>query len=166
VENVRQVIFGGIAQPFDGAYKDCLCAGERYTLTVVHTDGSEEKFPVDISVTGACITPTPVDTTPPPAPVPAVPANGLSIGCTASQALVWLPVTDDSGIARYDVEVQRSMDNAKWNPAPGSPVIVTDKTTNFPVECGWIYRWRVRAVDGRGNISPWSDWSLFSIPLG
>jgi len=166
VENVRQVIFGGLPQPFDGAYKDCLCSDERYTLTVVYVDGTEAKFPVDISVTGACITPTPVDTTPPPAPVPMVPANGLSIACKASQALVWLPVTDESGIAEYRVQIQRSMDNAKWNDAPSSPRSAADKTVEIPVECGWIYRWRVQAVDGKGNVGPWSEWSLFSIPLG
>jgi hypothetical protein len=166
VENVRQVIFGGSPQPFDGAYKDCLCANERYTLTVIYTDGTEEKFPVDISVHGACITPTPVDTTPPAAPAPAVPANGLSMACKASQSLVWLPVTDESGIAAYQVQVQRSMDSAKWNDAPGSPLSVSDKTTTIPVECGWIYRWRVQATDGAGNVGPWSEWSLFSIPLG
>ena len=38
VENVQRVVFGGIDQTFDGSYKDCLCADQRYTLTVTHLD--------------------------------------------------------------------------------------------------------------------------------
>ncbi len=43
VENVSKVIFGGIEQLFDGTYSDYLCKNQRYTLTVIHNDGTEEK---------------------------------------------------------------------------------------------------------------------------
>ncbi len=33
------------------------------------------------------------------------------------------------------------------------------------VECGWEYRWRVRAIDGAGNPGNWSDWFTFNVPL-
>jgi hypothetical protein len=94
-----------------------------------------------------------------------VPADGLSIACKASQSLVWLPVDDPSGIAEYQVEVQRHSGDNNWQAAPGGQISVMDKTTNVPVECGWYYRWRVRAVDGAGNASSWSGWSQFSITL-
>ncbi|MEW6404529.1 MAG: Ig-like domain-containing protein [Chloroflexota bacterium] len=165
VENVQKVVFGGIDQPFDGSYEDCLCADQRYTLTVTHADGSEEKPQVDIRVNGACITPTVPDTTPPPVPSHAVPADGLSIACKASQGLAWLPVDDPSGIARYEVQVQRHSGDNNWQDAPSGQISVSDKTTTVPVECGWYYRWRVRAVDGAGNASGWSGWSQFSITL-
>jgi hypothetical protein len=42
---------------------------------------------------------------------------------------------------------------------------IKDKKTTIPVECGWYYRWKVRAIDGKGNIGPWSGWSRFSITL-
>ena len=172
-ENVQKVIFGGIEQPFDGLYKDCLCESQRYTLTVVNPDGSEAKHRVEIAVIGgSCITPEPerpaeppLDSSAPSAPAPAVPADGLSIGCKASQSLAWRPVDDPSGIARYEVQVQRQAGDGNWQPAPGGDQSVNDKTTSVPVECGWYYRWRVRAVDGAGNVGGWSGWSSFQVPL-
>ena len=108
----------------------------------------------------------PEDKTPPPAPDPAVPADGLSLACRAHQALVWVPVTDKSGIAQYQVEVNRSSNNKTWAKTAGSPLTGIDgKTVTISVECGWYYRWRVRAGDGKGNVGAWSSWSRFSIPL-
>ena len=84
-----------------------------------------------------------------------------------SQVLTWLPVSDPSGIAEYQVQVQRSTDHVTWSSTAGSPITGLDvKTTTIDTECGWIYRWRVRAADGAGNMSGWSDWSTFSIILG
>jgi hypothetical protein len=167
-ENVQKVIFGGIEQPFDGSYKDCLCEDERYTLTVVNQEGVEEKYRVEIAVNGSCIAPEPpkpVDSDGPPAPAPAVPANGLTVECKASQSLVWMPVEDQSGVARYQVQVQRQAGDGNWQAAPGGEQNVNDKTTSVRVECGWYYRWRVRAVDGAGNVGDWSGWSTFAVPL-
>jgi hypothetical protein len=168
VQNVQRVIFGGIDQPLDGSYQDCLCASQRYTLNVVHMDGSEEKRSVEIAVSGSCATqtsPPPQDTTPPPAPSLFVPASGLSITCEASQSLVWLPVQDESGVTEYQVQVQRHSGDNNWQPAPGGQLSVADKSTSIPVECGWYYRWRVRARDGAGNLGPWSGWSSFTVTL-
>jgi len=168
-ENVSDVVFGGIQQPLDGSYQDCLCSNQRYSLAVTHLDGSEEKRTVDISVTGECVTPTspppPQDTTPPPAPSPAVPQNGLTIACKGSQTLTWIPVDDPSGIAGYQVEVQRHSGDNNWSAVSGSPFNTGDKTVDVPVECGWYYRWRVRATDGAGNVGSWSGWSQFTITL-
>jgi hypothetical protein len=94
-----------------------------------------------------------------------VPANGLSIACKAAQSLVWLPVNDPSGISTYQVEVQRHAGDNNWQAAPGGDISLTDKTTSVPIECGWYYRWRVRAVDGVGNVGEWSGWSNFAITL-
>jgi len=41
-----------------------------------------------------------------------------------------------------------------------------DKQMNLSVECGWYYRFRVRAIDGVGNVGAWSGCSTFSIALG
>ncbi len=172
-DNVQKVIFGGKEQPLDGSYKDCLCKDERYTLKVMKQDGTEEKYKVDIRVKGQCVTPeapnppAPAtgDTTAPPAPSPRVPADGLTVPCKAKQSLVWLPVEDASGIAKYGVQVQRHAGDNNWQAAPGGNQGVVGKTTTIPVECGWYYRWRVRAVDGAGNEGPWSGWSSFAVPL-
>ncbi len=163
VSNALKVVFGGAEQPFTGSGSDCMCETQNYPLTVTRLDGTEKIVYVEVSVTGTCATP---DTTGPDAPVPAVPANGNTLTCRASQTLVWLPVTDPSGIAEYRVEVQRSTDNATWGTAPGSPITgLNDKTTAIATECGWYYRYRVRAVDGGGNLGAWSAWSYFSITL-
>jgi len=166
VENVQKIVFGGIEQAFDGSYKGCLCSDQRYTLTVTRQDGSEEKVRVDITVTGSCVTPTPVDSTPPPAPTLVVPADGLNIACKSSQTLAWLPVDDPSGILKYEVVVKRHSGDNNWQTAPDGQQVLTDKTTSISVECGWYYRWRVRAVDGAGNVGSWSGWSQFTITLG
>ncbi len=165
-ENVKQVIFGGVEQPPEGSYQDCLCENQSYTLTVVQMDETEEKRKVDIIVTGSCVTPEPVDTTPPPAPAQAVPANGLSIGCTSSQNLVWIPVSDESGIAEYQAKVQRHSGDNNWQDISGSVFSgIPGKQKSISVECGWYYRWRVRAVDGVGNVGSWSGWWEFVINL-
>jgi Bacterial Ig domain len=165
--NVKAVVFGGAGQPLDGSYEACLCNDERYTLTVTHLDGTEERKTVDVAVEGECVTEVPADTLPPPVPEPAVPANGLNIACKASQTLAWLPVNDPSKISEYRVQVQRHSGDGNWRAASGSPFTgISGKQMNVSVECGWYYRWRVEAVDGVGNESGFSDWSEFTITLG
>lgn len=166
VENASQVIFGGMEQPLTGSYRTCLCEDERYSLRVVDYSGVETQHTVEVAVTGVCATPTPVDSTPPPAPSPAVPSNGDNLCCRGSQTLAWLPVTDPSGIAHYQVQVQRHSGDNKWQDVPGSVFTVSDKQMSLSVECGGYYRFRVRAVDGAGNAGGWSSWSLFAILLG
>jgi hypothetical protein len=171
VENVQEIIFGGIAQPFDGSYEDCLCESAAYPLTIYYSDGSQEKRTVEIKVKGSCEStdanePAEEDTTPPPAPELVVPENGVSLSCRASQSMSWLPVSDASGILHYEVQVERHAGDGNWQPVSGSPFSVTDKSTSNSVECGWTYRWRVRAVDGAGNTGSWSGWFQYSIPLG
>jgi len=163
VENVKQVIFGGVEQPFVGSYQVCLCENQRYSLIVIDLDEVDEKQSLDITVTGTCAT---EDTTPPPAPAQAVPGNGLSIGCKGFQNLVWIPVDDESGIGEYQVNVQRHSGDNNWQEVPGSVFSgIHDKQLNIAVECGWAYRWQVRAVDGEGNTGSWSSWWQFTIVL-
>ncbi|HNR01499.1 MAG TPA: Ig-like domain-containing protein [Anaerolineaceae bacterium] len=164
--NVSTVVFGGVEQPFSGSDQECTCEDRTYTLKVTLLNGTNVERSASVNVNSSCVTEVPPDTTPPPVPSPQVPANGLSISCKASQSLAWLPVSDASKIREYQVEIQRSSDNSSWSAAPGSPKTgLTDKTTSIPVECGWYYRWRVRAVDGVGNVSDWSGWSTFVINL-
>jgi hypothetical protein len=186
VDNAARVVFGGVDMSPIGSSQVCkICEAQNYRLTVTYPDDHEEIVWLEITVTGTCATPTspptftptpsatftptipPPDSTPPPVPSPSVPANGLTLSCRASQAITWLPVSDPSGIAEYQVEVQRSSDNSTWNALGYSPITgISDKTTTITTDCGWYYRWRVRAVDGAGNISEWSIWSYFSITLG
>ncbi len=175
VEDASRVIFEGAEQPLTGALRDCLCENKLYTLRVFNLDGTEERRTLEVRVTGSCVTPQPpvppppsppADTTPPPVPTPFAPADGLLIAGKASQSMAWLPVDDPSGIAEYRVEVQRHSGDNNWQLAPGGSITgLRVKEATISVECGWYYRWRVRAVDGAGNISPWSGWSHFDINL-
>jgi len=161
VEGAQLVIFGGVTQPDEYSFPVCLCNSETYTLTVTQLDGSEVQRRVDVNVVGTC-----ADTQPPPVPEQAVPGPGLTIGCKANQTLAWLPVSDESGIAEYRVKVQRHAGDNNWSSAPGSVFTgISGKQLSLPVECGWTYRWQVRAVDGEGNASAWSGWRQFTITL-
>jgi hypothetical protein len=167
VENVESVIFGNVEQPFDGEYRACLCEGERYTLRVLHTDGTEEKYPVDITVVGTCATPTvEQDLTPPPVPSHTSPSSGSELSCRGSQTLEWQTVDDPSGIAQYQVQVERHSGDNNWQAVSGSTFTgIGGSSKSISVECGWYYRWRVRAIDGEGNASAWSSWWTFTITL-
>lgn len=160
-ENVKSVVFGGEEQAMEGTYNTCLCKNEIYTLTVTHLDDTVEKLQVNIAVVGTCD-----DTTPPPAPIQEVPSNGLSMTCRSYQDLVWQPVSDESGIAEYQVQAQRHSGDNNWATVSGSTFTgIAGKKLNIYVECGWTYRWRVMAVDGAGNYGPWSGWRQFVINL-
>jgi len=165
VENVESVVYGGVSQPFDGSDLACLCETAYYPLVVTYLDRTTEKFTLEIKVAGSCPTEVPEDTTPPPVPVLSVPANGLDVGCKASQTLAWLPVEDPSGISGYKIRVQRHAGDNNWQDVSGSVFESATKSISVPVECGWYYRWRVRAIDGNGNQSEWSDWSQFAVLL-
>jgi len=120
----------------------------------------------EVKVVAAPPTPTPVmDTTPPPIPSLSSPANGADLGCLSFTDLSWTAVSDPSGIAGYKVEVQRHPGDNNWQPIPGSPMGATGTTQNISVECGYTYRWQVRAIDDAGNQSDWSGWFTFNVPL-
>jgi hypothetical protein len=144
---------------------ETLTTTATMTSTLLPHTPTSTSTPVPDTATPT-ITSTPPDLTPPPAPQPSVPADGLSLSCRANQSLVWLPVTDPSGISEYEVEFQRrSSENDKWSTAAGSPIVTPDHNTQISVQCGWYYRWRVSAQDGAGNMSEWSSWSYFDVSL-
>ena len=113
------------------------------------------------------LTPTPVpDTSPPPAPLQFKPLDGETFDCIASVMLRWDSVPDPSGIAGYRVQVERHAGDENWQPVAGSPWTGLDGTElEIDVECGWFYRWRVRAVDGAGNAGSFSSWFEFTVLL-
>jgi hypothetical protein len=122
--------------------------------------------PESVSVLVAPPTPTPeVDNDPPPVPSLSSPVNGSELACTSYIDLVWGAVSDPSGISGYKIEVQRHPGDNNWQTVTGSPFGATGTTKNVYVECGYTYRWRVRAIDGEGNQSDWSSWFTFTILL-
>jgi len=113
-------------------------------------------------------TPTdpPPDTTGPNAPNPISPTGGDMLGCSGSVTLNWSAASDPSGISGYTVELQRHSGDNNWSSASGSPFSgISETATDVSVECGWYYRWRVRARDGADNWGSFSSWAEFAVNL-
>jgi hypothetical protein len=172
VENVQAVFLDGNGVAGSGSQEVCLCQDEVHTLTVTRLDSEQEQRQITIRVTGSCVTPTPKptvpppDTTPPPAPNLVSPEHDKTLPCASKVMLDWNPVTDPSLIAEYQIQVQRSPVGVNWKEVSGSPWTGVSATKKeIDVECGWTYRWRVRAVDGAGNVGSYSGWFVFIVPL-
>lgn len=157
VEHATGVYLDGEGVAGHATRQVCPTNTTTYNLHVEAPSGT-----VDRSVTVTVS--APVDTTPPPAPTPQVPADGLALSCRSSQTLAWLPVSDPSGILGYYVKLEREVTPGNWQSIGGWGPL-SDKQVNVPVDCGLYYRWTVRAQDGAGNYSDWSGWSHFSVML-
>ncbi len=156
VQNANEVLLNNAQVTSSGSSQACPTTTTEYNLSA--NKGQEYRYEQIIITVNA-----PSDTTPPPVPQPQVPSNGLHITCKASQTLVWLPVSDPSGISGYDVELLKNVSGTwqrvkTWNG-------VTGKQVEAPVDCGLQYRWAVRAVDNSGNKSAWSNWFTYFIDL-
>lgn len=163
VENVASVFYAGSEQAFDGSYQDCFCEEQWLPMTIGYLDGSSEQFTLHIAVNGTCATAVPV---PPAAPVLAKPVNGITLGCVGSTTIMWNAVSHPSGISEYQVQVERHSGDNNWATVSGSPFTgIGGTNTSVPVECGWYYRWRVRALDGTGTAGAWSGWWTFTVTL-
>jgi hypothetical protein len=114
-------------------------------------------------------TPVGGDTTPPPAPALLGPANGATVSAPVDITLDWSDVTDiGSGILAYHVQM---------SPNPGFVDDPTDITATFyeawlPTSVAVVPRsqsntgtmyWRVQALDGANNLSPWSPARTFTV---
>lgn len=165
--NVSRVEFGGIDQELSGSASDCMCESQTYPLRVTYLDGTQETLRVTVDVTGTCATDTPVpDTIPPDPPILLKPVNGTTLTCTSETILRWEAASDPSGIGEYRVQVERHAGDNNWQAVSGSVFKgINNLEMLLSIECGWAYRWRVRAVDGQGNLGDWSGWFTFIDPL-
>jgi hypothetical protein len=144
----------------NNAFAEIRLCGSELTPTFTNTVVPPSVVPPSVTP----VTPA-ADTQAPPAPSPMVPADGLELDCRASQNLVWLPVDDPSGIIGYELRLERRASPADQWKAAGAWDSINDKQQTVNVECGFIYRWSVRARDGAGNLSSWSAWSQFTVQL-
>ena len=108
-----------------------------------------------------------VDQVGPPPPVLLAPGEGAEMSCLAGEplsvALEWRPAIDPSGIAWYDVALIRTPD---YPPTPVTSTLRADGSHSQVViegGCGDRYQWRVRAVDGVGNVGQWSALASFRV---
>ena len=156
VTNATAVFLDGVPVTGQGAHEVCPTSTTAYNLHVEAPSGNVDQV-VTVTVS------TPSDTTPPPIPTPFVPADELVVDCRSTQTLAWLPVTDPSGVTYY-VKLESQLTATEWVTVRGWGPL-TDKEVDADVDCGLIYRWAVRAQDGVGLISDWSEWFQFGVSL-
>jgi hypothetical protein len=101
-----------------------------------------------------------IGATPPPAPTLISPPNNSRLG-ENTPTFRWTVVSDPSGVT-YQIQV----DN---DPSFSSPEVnvtgLANNTYHSPTLAYKTYSWRVRAIDGTGNQSDWSDvWRVTLIP--
>ena len=110
------------------------------------------------------IAPTITATSPPTskplsAPNPASPSGTLVCGdvMTGGVTLVWSAVSNPNGIDHYEWALEGA---GTESGSTGN----TQASTSGLSCAGANYQWRVRAVDGKGNIGPWSGYLQFNVP--
>jgi hypothetical protein len=75
----------------------------------------------------------------------------------------WTPVSDPNGLAGYDFYLQQyNGELPKWATISHN-FTQEPAATEFQLEAGASYRWRVQAVDNAGNLSA-SPWGYFNCP--
>ncbi len=148
----------------DTAWQASLPCGEVYLWRVRAVDNagnegdwSEERF---FFIQRA-------DTSGPPPPALLAPSMEEQIACEFDAAnpvtLRWDETEDPSGIAGYFVRLEALVyeTTPESTPTPFDIGPLGGTSAEVSLDCGWYYRWRVRAVDGAGNLGGWSEWSAF-----
>lgn len=109
-----------------------------------------------------------VDTQPPPAPTFLSPGNTdreyqPHLYPCFDVIFRWDAVTDESGIKDYQVELERTTYPALWEADSTFLEQIDDVTRRASyLSQAYLYRWRVRAIDGVGNEGLFSEWYYFS----
>jgi len=122
--------------------------------TEVTTSGDISRVPVVQAPPTS--TPTPTATQPPvPAPRPISPSG--TVDCTKYVTLRWEAVSHPNGIDHYEWVLV----GPRGSQSSGSTRVTS---VDVPVTCGGAtYTWRVRAVDGKGNIGTYSNDMQFTV---
>ncbi len=166
VEYATAVFFDGQGVVGHGSRQECPGQTRAYTLHVEAPRGGGDQH-ITIQVVPRepeSHEPESRDTTPPPAPVPRVPANGSDVDCRSRVTLVWEPREDPRNMRGYYVKLEVQNTKGKYGPA-GEWGPVQGKQLDVNVQCGGMYRWAVRAQDKAGNMSDWSGWSSFGVNI-
>ncbi|MCJ7434827.1 MAG: hypothetical protein MUO77_15195 [Anaerolineales bacterium] len=138
---------------------ECWIWGEVVTVT-----GDTSQVPVKTPPplpTGTFTQPAPVTITPPAplsAPSPVSPSGTLNcIDASGGVTLYWSAVSHPNGINHYEWVLEGPISDSG---STGS----TQASTKTLSCAGANFQWRVRAVDGQGNIGPWSAYMSFNVP--
>ncbi len=134
-------------------------ANGTYTWMVTAVNGAGLSTPA--TTAWSFTVDTTLDVTPPGAVALIRPLDGAIVG-PGPNAFEWLPAQDDGMIAGYEVQIDASADfttplewSLQWN---DTLLVLSLETGN--------HAWRVRAIDGNGNVGPWSDVASFQVSDG
>jgi hypothetical protein len=93
--------------------------------------------------------------------------DGEEFACAGGKllnvSLMWNPVDDPAGISQYEVELVETSGLPRLPAVSREPIDADQTQVAIPCRCGVSYGWRVRAVDGAGNLSLWSEERAFSV---
>ncbi len=101
------------------------------------------------------LTRTPIPLSP---PAPLSPSGTLNCAdASGGVTLTWTAVNHPNGIDHYEWELIGPFSEA------GSTI--STQADTGPLTCaGAVFQWRVRAIDGGGGVSQWSDYATFTLP--
>jgi hypothetical protein len=141
---------------------------------VLHPEGYEWEFrnvpsntmpgPVADSGSATCSTAQPPTSSDTAAPTVQAPRQDLPVGSTLGTSTIptkisWSSADDGSGVASQ--ELQRSTNGGAFKPVSISSATTTSKTLQLAP--GSTNQFRVRAIDGAGNLSDWATGPAFTV---
>jgi len=151
---------GLTASAYELTSAEALAAGTYYwRARAVDGAGNVGSWSENWSFTVSIAPPPPGDSTPPPTPSLISPADGVNI-TDNTPPLDWSDVSDPSGVT-YDVSIAGDAGFVSIVLQKTGLTASTYELTQAEALVAGTYYWRVRAVDGAGNVGSWSDdWSF------
>jgi hypothetical protein len=138
---------GGTGLTYDPAQS--FVGIDAFSYTASDGQGGSDSATVTVTVVG--------DTTPPSVVAPAQRFLGQTVAGTLKTRITWSATDTGSGIKAYTP--QQSTNGGTWTTIP---LVASTRTfVDRSLTDGVAYRFRVRATDGEGNISPWQYSSVF-----
>lgn len=134
------------------------------TFKAPKSKGGGHKIEVKDAAGNSVISSVTMETTPPPTPNLLLPSPGARVNLLgkATPQFSWSPVTDPSGVS-YNLEIAKTEDFTNLSLRKVNLNETTYKLTSKEALSYGIYYWRVKAVDGAQNESPWTTPQSFRV---
>jgi hypothetical protein len=139
---------------------EALTPGQYYwRIRAVDGAGNVGSWSENWSFTVNPIPPAPTDNTPPPTPSLISPTNGENM-IDNTPLFNWSDVNDPSGVT-YELSIANDAGFVSIVLAKSGLTLSTYKLISDEALPAGTYYWRIRAIDGAGNVGSWSEnWSF------